>query len=31
MFRKTDVKRAFEAAEEAGVKVSVEIHKAGKL
>ena len=31
MFRKTDVKRAFEAAEEAGVKVSVEIDKAGKL
>jgi hypothetical protein len=31
LFRKTDVKRAFEAAEEAGVKVSVEIDKAGKL
>lgn len=31
MFRKTDVKRAFEATEEAGVKVSVEIDKAGKL
>jgi hypothetical protein len=31
LFRKTDVRRAFEAAEEAGVKVSVEIDKAGKL
>jgi hypothetical protein len=31
LFRKTDVKRAFEAAEEAGVKVSVEIDKLGKL
>ena len=31
MFRKSDIKRAFEAAEEAGVKVSVEIDTAGKL
>ena len=30
-FRKSDIKRAFEAAEEAGVKVSVEIDKSGKL
>ena len=30
-FRKSDVKRAFEAAASAGVKVSVEIDKSGKL
>ena len=30
-FRKSDVQRAFEAAASAGVKVSVEIDKAGKL
>lgn len=31
LFRKNDVKRAFEAAASAGVKVSVEIDRAGKL
>jgi hypothetical protein len=30
-FRKSDVKRAFEAAASAGVKVSVEIDKSGTL
>ena len=31
LFRKTDVRRLLEAAEDAGVKVSVEIDKAGTL